>query len=142
MKQTIGVGVVLLAFVTGVIGLGQVGRGNAAAAQARQTQQREVPKFEVDPSWPHIPNGWTLGQVSSAASDPDGNIWIFHRPRTVKPGVKTGPPVMEFDQAGNYIQGWGGQSGKAIRGPRPSTELPWTTKGMSGSAAMGTTIRS
>jgi DNA-binding beta-propeller fold protein YncE len=26
----------------------------------------------------------------------------------VKPGVKTGPPVMEFDQAGNYLRGWGG----------------------------------
>jgi hypothetical protein len=29
----------------------------------------------------------------------------------------------------------------AIPGPRSSTELPWTTKGKSGSAAMGTTIR-
>src|ERR1700722_16506670 len=76
-----------------------------------------VPKFAVDPSWPHIPNGWTLGQVSSVACDSDGNIWVFHRPRTVKPGVKTGPPVMEFDQAGNYIQGWGGQSGDGYTWP-------------------------
>jgi len=80
----------------------------------------EVPKFVVDPSWPHIPNGWTLGQVSSAASDADGNIWIIHRSRTVKPGVKTGPPVMEFDPDGNYIKGWGGQSGDGYTWP--STE--------------------
>jgi len=60
----------------------------ASAAPPRPSKV-EVPKFVVDPSWPHIPNGWTLGQVSSAASDAEGNIWIFHRPRTVKPGVKT-----------------------------------------------------
>src|SRR5947209_5494982 len=59
-------------------------------------------------------------QVSRAASDTDGNIWIVHRTRTVKPGVKTGPPVMEFDPAGNYIQGWGGQSGDGYTWP--STE--------------------
>ena len=69
----------------------------ASAAPPRVASKVEVPKFVVDPSWPHIPSGWTLGQVSSAASDADGNIWILHRPRTVKPGVKTGPPVMEFE---------------------------------------------
>src|SRR5712691_13470179 len=79
-----------------------------SATGAERGSKREVPKFEVDPSWPKIPNGWTLGQVSSVASDEQDNIWILHRPRTVKPGVKTGPPVMEFDQAGNYIKGWGG----------------------------------
>ena len=91
----------------------------AASALAQMTIQstvippsaagHQIPRFEVDPAWPHIPNGWTLGQVASAASDDQDNIWILHRPRTVKPGVKTGPPVMEFDNAGNYIQGWGGK---------------------------------
>ena len=79
-----------------------------AAAPAGPTSTREVPKFEVDPSWPKIPNGWVLGQVSSAASDEQDNIWVLHRPRVVRPGRKTGPPVMEFDPAGNYIRGWGG----------------------------------
>ncbi len=91
-------------------------RRTSAAPASRVT----APKFEVDPSWPHIPNGWTLGQVSSAAADAAGNIWIFHRPRTVKPGVKTGPPVMEFDAAGNYVRGWGGESGEGFTWP--STE--------------------
>jgi DNA-binding beta-propeller fold protein YncE len=31
--------------------------------------------------------------------------------------VKTGPPVMEFDAADNYIQGWGGQSGDGYTWP-------------------------
>src|SRR6202030_589587 len=91
-----------------IVAFGIAGSHRASATPPRPASKVEVPKFVVDPSWPHIPNGWTLGQVSSAASDADGNIWIIHRPRTVKPGVKTGPPVMEFDQAGNYIRGWGG----------------------------------
>lgn len=69
---------------------------------------REAPKFEVDPSWPKIPNGWVLGQVSGAATDERDHVWVLHRPRVVRPGLKTGPAVMEFDAAGNYIQGWGG----------------------------------
>ena len=103
-KLCVSAGIVWVAVVAFAI----AGLCRTSAAPPRPASMVEVPKFVVDPSWPHIPNGWTLGQVSSVACDPDGNIWIFHRPRTVKPGVKTGPPVMEFDQAGNYIQGWGG----------------------------------
>ena len=101
-KLCASAGIVLVAVVAFVI----AGSRHASAALPRPASV-EVPKFAVDPSWPHIPNGWTLGQVSSVACDSDGNVWVFHRPRTVKPGVKTGPPVLEFDQAGNYIQGWG-----------------------------------
>lgn len=91
-----------------VAALAHAGLYKTAGAKPRPTSNREVPKFEVDPSWPKIPNGWVLGQVTSVASDEQDNIWILHRPQTVKPRVKTGPPVMEFDQEGNYIKGWGG----------------------------------
>src|SRR5450432_66427 len=71
-----------------------------------------MPRFEAAPGWPHIPNGWTLGQVSSAASDPQtGHIWVLQRPATTRPWQKVAPPVLEFDQAGNYVQGWGGAAG-------------------------------
>ena len=76
-------------------------------ASAQNKVPREAPKFEVDPSFPKIPNNWVLGQVASAAADEKDHIWVLHRPRTVRPALKTGPPVMEFDSAGNYIQGWG-----------------------------------
>jgi DNA-binding beta-propeller fold protein YncE len=85
-----------------------IGRSQRAVAQAPAAASHEVPKFEVDPAWPKIPNGWVMGQVSSAACDDQGNIWVLQRPSTVRPGQKTGPPVMVFDQAGNYIKGWGG----------------------------------
>ena len=108
------------AILLAAVGALVVAGSHWASAAAARPSKVEVPKFIVDPSWPRIPNGWTLGQVSSAASDADGNIWILHRPRTVKPGVKTGPPVMEFDPTGNYIQGWGGESGDGF--DWPSTE--------------------
>ena len=93
---------ICLAAALALAGLG------AASPQDRRTATGEAPRFEVDPSWPKIPNGWALGQVSSAAIDNQDNVWVLHRPRVVRPGLKTGPPVMEFDAAGNYVQGWGG----------------------------------
>ena len=55
----------------------------------------------MDPSWPKIPNGWVFGEVASAATDEQDNVWVLQRSREVRPGQKTGPPVMEFDEAGN-----------------------------------------
>jgi hypothetical protein len=77
-------------------------------AQAGPARGRQMPKFQLDPTWPSIPNGWTLGQVSDVTVDSQDHIWILQRPRTVKSGVSTGPPVMVFDQDGKYIRGWGG----------------------------------
>lgn len=86
-------------------------------AQSAKPAVLERPVFEVDSAWPKIPNGWSLGQVASAAADPDDHIWVLHRSRTVRTGQKTGPPVMEFDAAGNYVQGWGGP-GEGYEWPR------------------------
>src|SRR5262249_30149295 len=97
-------------FCTAFAVLMMLGWLRVSAAQTHSKSKVEAPHFEVDPSWPKIPNGWTLGQVSTVASDPDGNIWVLHRPRTVQRGKVTGPPVMEFDQAGNYLRGWGGKA--------------------------------
>lgn len=84
------------------------GSGRGAVSSAAETPGVSVPRFKVDPAWPKVPNGWALGQVSSAATDTDDNVWVLQRPRTIRPDQHTGPPVMEFDSAGNYLQGWGG----------------------------------
>jgi hypothetical protein len=75
-----------------------------------QAQTRSVPTFAVDKDWPKVPPQWKLGDVSSMASDAQGNIWVLHRPRTLKGDdfAKAAPPVMVFDQAGNYVKSWGG----------------------------------
>jgi DNA-binding beta-propeller fold protein YncE len=84
--------------------------------------QRSVPKFEPDPYWPKpLPNNWMLGQVAGIYVDSHDHIWVTSRPRSLDNNDKyaalnppeadcciPSPPILEFDQAGNVIQGWGG----------------------------------
>jgi DNA-binding beta-propeller fold protein YncE len=81
-----------------------------ASAPTAQRQAREVPVFEVDPSWPKLPAKWVFGQVSSVSIDDRGHAWILQRPSSVRADQKNSvaPPVLEFDDAGNFVQGWGG----------------------------------
>ncbi len=76
-----------------------------------QTAARSLPMFEVDASWPKVPAKWKLGDASSFAVDAQDNVWLLHRPRTLKPAdaPMAAPPVMVFDQAGNNIKSWGGE---------------------------------
>jgi hypothetical protein len=75
-----------------------------------QTGAREVPRFQVDPSFPKIPNNWQFGQVASVSIDAQDHVWVLQRPSTVEPHEKprAAPPLLEFDAAGNFIQAWGG----------------------------------
>jgi hypothetical protein len=84
--------------------------GAEAVAPTSAAQARNVPMFEVDPSWPKVPAKWKLGDVSSIAIDPQGNAWVLHRPRTLKPdqAAMAAPPIIVFDPAGNFIKAWGG----------------------------------
>ena len=110
-----------LAFVAAIALSGHV---TTAFAQAAQTPPRMIPHFEVDPSWPKLPGKWVWGQVSSVSIDSDGNAWILQRPSTVRNDQKgmAAPPVLEFDEAGNFIQGWGG--------PGPGYDWPETEHGI------------
>jgi len=71
---------------------------------------RRLPTFEVDRGWPKVPVKWKLGDASSFAVDAQDQVWLLHRPRTLKPedAAKAAPPVMVFDTAGNFVNGWGG----------------------------------
>jgi hypothetical protein len=77
----------------------------AAAAQAAGS----VPVFEPDPSFPKLPNNWSLGNVAGLAVDRHDNVWIIHRPRTVAADKTAAPPVLEFDATGKFLQAWGGE---------------------------------
>ena len=95
---------------------------DAARGQCRSNAERGVPVFEVDASWPKgLPNNWTFGEFSGVTVDSHDHIWINQRPRTLADDEKyllatppigdccrPGPSIMEFDQAGNFVQGWGG----------------------------------
>jgi len=82
----------------------------AVGVFATQTPSRSLPTFEVDRAWPKVPSQWKLGDASSIAIDARDNVWVLHRPRTLKPEVASmaAPPVIVFDAAGNYIKAWGG----------------------------------
>ena len=82
----------------------------SVAAQTKSSALREVPNFQVDPSWPKIPNNWQFGQVASVAIDAQDNVWVLQRPDTLKPEEKprAAPPLIEFDSEGNFLQAWGG----------------------------------
>ena len=83
--------------------------GTEAAAQTAQAQARAMPMFEVDPSWPKVPPQWRLGDASSIGIDAQDNIWVLHRPRTLKPeqAGAAAPPILVFDAAGDFHQGLG-----------------------------------
>jgi hypothetical protein len=80
------------------------------AAQGANAGMR-VPTFEVDTSWPKYPNNWVTGHVAAVAVDRQDHVWILHRPRTVPDAQRANaaPPVLEFDQNGKFVNGWGGE---------------------------------
>ena len=80
-----------------------------------------IPSFEVDPSWPlEMPNDWIMGSVTAVFVDAMDQVWVTHLPETLTPEETSAvqdppigmccvpaPIVIEFDQGGNVVQGWG-----------------------------------
>ena len=72
-----------------------------------------IPRFEVDSSWewpPTLPNGEGVGVVSYVAVDRHDHVWVLQRSRQVPADAQdhAAPPVLEFDEEGHFVQGWGG----------------------------------
>jgi DNA-binding beta-propeller fold protein YncE len=96
-----------------------LGVAERALERVAGAQRSAAPSFQVDPFWPKMPPKWILGQVSGIAIDSRDHIWIVQRRWSLNDDEKAGnpeaecctpaPPVMEFDAAGNYVQGWGGE---------------------------------
>jgi hypothetical protein len=68
------------------------------------------PAFNVDPTWPTIPNNWVLGEVTSISVDRNDNIWVLHVPQSIPEAQRANaaPPVLQFDAAGKLLASWGG----------------------------------
>ena len=86
-----------------------------------QPAMAEPPKFQVDPTWPQtLPGKWIIGVIGGIFVDSRDHIWINQRPSSLDAREKRAstaanviccvpaPPVIEFDQEGRVVQGWGG----------------------------------
>ncbi len=73
--------------------------GSGSAAGTATAQGRSLPVFEVDPSWPSVPDGMRLGAPSSIAIDAEDNVWVLHRPLTLsaEEDATAAAPVVVFD---------------------------------------------
>ncbi len=103
-----------------------------AAIEASVIADKKMPRFVVDTSWPQIPAGYLIGQVSGVAVDRDGDIWVVQRPRSLHSmdiGATREPPismcckplkeVIEFDSDGVIKRNWSGAaSAPVIEGVR------------------------
>ncbi len=106
-------------------------------AGAAPASAPEAPRFEVDPMWPKpLPHHWILGMTVGVAVDAQDHIWIVHRPDSLEywetyseqqPPIgdccAAAPPVLEFDEAGNLINSWGG--------PGEGYDWPYSMHGIS-----------
>jgi len=108
MRSRIIAGWSVVALLVVLGGLSSSGHGPAMAASEAQDG---VPKFEVDASWPNMPNDWVTGQVSSVTVDSNDVVWVLHRPRTVGEDQGTpAPPVIAFEKDGTFVRAWGGDA--------------------------------
>lgn len=75
-----------------------------------QSASGAFPAFEVDASWPKLPNNWVLGQTPGIAVDRRDHVYLLHRPRTVAEELRgrAAPAVLEFDEKGAFVKAWGG----------------------------------
>src|SRR5580700_2941458 len=118
MKRDLYIGAAFLTTLA-ALGVGSHGLARRAVVEAAAVQ---APRFEVDPMWPKpLPNHWILGETIGVSVDGQDHIWIIHRAGSLEANERAGaanppnaqccvpaPPVLEFDEAGNLIEHWGG----------------------------------
>src|ERR1700730_3028442 len=114
---------------------GKILKGGEGPSYPYAVYKAGTPLLQVDLAWPKFPEqNLLLGEVGGVSVDAQDNVWIIDRPKTLgrEGGRELGadlkppqadccipaPPVMEFDAAGNFIQGWGG--------PGPGYQWPET----------------
>jgi hypothetical protein len=111
--------------------------GETKSLQTPHIGEGGIPQFEKDPAWPKLPAKWKMGFGSAVAVDADDHVWVLSRPHTIQHPRSTSPdaastpapPVIEFDNAGNFIQGWGGESGPGYQWPSNEHAITVDSKG-------------
>ena len=82
-----------------------VRKGETGESTLLKTRAWEVEKSPVDldyrlvPNWLQVPDGWTLGQVGGVEANSQNQIFVYQRGQEA-------PPVLCFDNDGNFIFAW------------------------------------
>src|SRR5881394_4476519 len=109
MKRNVAIGTFLASLLVALV-IGQGILERRADALQNGGSKVQVPRFEVDPTFPKpLPNHWYQGMSIGVGVDANDHVWIVHRPDTVNAleaaeGEKTGlccqkaPPILEFGQ--------------------------------------------
>jgi len=83
MKRNLSIGITLLIALV-ALGVGQVALEKRTEAQAKAAGKVQVPRFEVDPTFPKpMPNHWYQGMSIGVSVDANDHVWIVHRPDSV-----------------------------------------------------------
>ena len=149
MKRHLAIGTTFVATVV-ALGIG------SAVLEKKATGKTGVqaPRFEVDPMWPKpLPNHWVMGNTIGVSVDAQDHIWIIHRQGSLEAmelyGVANAPygankrhngvveseccvpapPVLEFDEAGNLLNSWGGSDGDGYVWPESNHGITVDYKG-------------
>jgi hypothetical protein len=102
------------------MGLAMAAAGGVGTT-AEQATPGGGPTFRIDPSWPQeFPNHWVMGAITGVFVDAKDHVWITHLPETLTEEelyeeqtppmgtcCKAAPTVLELDQNGKLVQGWG-----------------------------------
>ena len=146
LASVMSAGVAALAVAAGLSFHGVSAEQATPAPAAKGAVKSDVPQFKYDKTFPKpLPNVMKVGQVVGIAVDSRNHVWIVQRPKSLKGseteaadgryGGFTGSiagccrpalPVLEFDQAGNMVQTWGGPQdlAKGFDWPTPGAKSP------------------
>ena len=85
------------------------GLATGLIVNGQQPAAATVPTYQVDASWPTVPNNWVLGEVTSVAVDSRDHVWVLHVPQSIPAAQRASaaPPVLEFDASGKLLSSWG-----------------------------------
>lgn len=111
-----GIGSLIIQF--GVFALlAACGASEQAQTDSSADAETAYPTFSVIDGWGSPADSLVLGTVAGIAVDPNDNIWVLHRPRTIpaEQAARAAPPVVVFDADGNMLDAWGG----------PAVEYEW-----------------
>jgi hypothetical protein len=63
--------------------------------------------YRLVENWAKLPAGLVWGQAIAVDTDPEGNVYVFHRCSSDTCIGRTDPPLLKFNAAGELLMSWG-----------------------------------